>query len=98
MRKFSGSNKAGANTDFAGQTCDAFAHFTLADSGMEFVPVDIQGRLLSNFESTDSEIVLKIHSIHTGIDMPMVVNGVIGANMITLLDIMAHRYHSNLAA
>lgn len=54
MRKFSGSNKAGANTDFAGQTCDAFAHFTLADSGMEFVPVDIQGQLLvlSNFEST----------------------------------------------
>ena len=95
MRKFSGSNKAGANTDFVGQTCDAFAHFTLADSGMEFVPVDIQGQLLSNCEST---AILKIHSIYTGIDMPMVVNGVIGANMITLLDIMAHRYHSNFAA
>jgi Alpha-kinase family len=90
MRKFSGSNKAGANTDFVGQTCDAFAHFTLADSGMEFVPVDIQGQLLSNFEST---VILKIHSIYTGIDMPMVVNGIIGTNMITLLDIMAHRYH-----
>lgn len=42
MKKFSGSNEAGSNSDFAGQTCDAFAHFTLADS-MEFVAVDIQG-------------------------------------------------------
>lgn len=42
MRKYSGSNTAGSNTDFAGRTCDAFAHFTLADS-LEFVAVDIQG-------------------------------------------------------
>ena len=46
------------------------------DSGMEFVPVDIQGLLLSNFESKDI-FKLEIHSIYTGIDMPMVVNGVI---------------------
>ena len=46
MHKFSGNNKAGADTDFSGQTCDAFAHFTLADSGMEFVLVDIQGQLV----------------------------------------------------
>ena len=43
MRKFSGTNRAGANTDFAGKTCDAFAHFVLIDSGLEFVPTDIQG-------------------------------------------------------
>ena len=47
-----------------------------ADSGMEFVPVDIQGLLLSNFESKDI-LKLEIHSIYTGIDMLMVVNGVI---------------------
>ena len=35
MRKFSRTNQAGANTDFAGKTCDAFAHFTLIDSGLE---------------------------------------------------------------
>jgi len=62
MQKFSGSNKAGANTDFAGQACDAFTHFTLADSGMEFVPVDIQGQLLSDFE------ILKIYLFYTGIE------------------------------
>jgi len=43
MKKFSGTNQAGANTDFAGKTCDAFAHFALIDSGLEFVPTDIQG-------------------------------------------------------
>ncbi|KAF8985791.1 kinase-like domain-containing protein [Cyathus striatus] len=42
MRKFSGTNVAGENHDFAGTTCDAFAHFTL-ESGGTFVPVDIQG-------------------------------------------------------
>ncbi|KAF8998667.1 kinase-like domain-containing protein [Cyathus striatus] len=42
MRKFSGTDTAGANLDFAGMTCDAFAHFTLVNSGLEFVPVDIQ--------------------------------------------------------
>lgn len=46
MHKFSGTDKAGANLDFSGMTCDAFVHFTLYDSGMAFVPVDIQGQLL----------------------------------------------------
>lgn len=45
MRKFSGTNTAGSNDDFVGMTCDAFAHFTLHDSEMAFVPVDIQGQL-----------------------------------------------------
>jgi len=45
MQKFSGTNTAGSNDDFAGMTCDAFAYFTLHDSGMAFVPVDIQGQL-----------------------------------------------------
>ncbi|KAF9548621.1 kinase-like protein [Agrocybe pediades] len=43
MHKFSGSDKAGSNRDLPGMTCDAFAHFTLEDSGLELVPVDIQG-------------------------------------------------------
>jgi len=47
MRKFSGTTKAGENSDFAGKTCDAFAHFTLTDSSMGFVAVDIQGVLFS---------------------------------------------------
>jgi len=45
MRKFSGTEAAGENTDFSGKTCDALAHFCLVDSAMEFVPVDIQGRI-----------------------------------------------------
>jgi hypothetical protein len=44
MRKFSGTLEAGNNSDFAGKTCDAFAHFTLIDSNLEFVPTDIQGK------------------------------------------------------
>ena len=47
MRKFSGTNRAGANSDFAGKTCDAFAHFALFDSGFEFIPTDIQGMFTS---------------------------------------------------
>jgi len=44
---FDSENKAaGENTDFSGKTCDALAHFCLVDSAMEFVPVDIQGRIL----------------------------------------------------
>ena len=42
-RKFSGTDIAGRNSDFVGISCDAFAHFTLEDSGMEFVPADVQG-------------------------------------------------------
>ena len=41
-----GTEAAGENTDFSGKTCDALAHFCLVDSAMEFVPVDIQGRIL----------------------------------------------------
>lgn len=44
MRKFSGTLEAGNNSDFSGKTCDAFAHFTLIDSDLEFVPADIQGK------------------------------------------------------
>jgi len=44
MRKFSGTLEAGNNSDFAGKTCDAFAHFTLIGSNLEFVPTDIQGK------------------------------------------------------
>jgi len=47
MRKFLGTNQAGANTDFAGKTCDAFAHFALIDSGLEFVPTDMQGKSMA---------------------------------------------------
>lgn len=43
MRKFSGTDTAGKNLDFAGLTCDTFAHYTLEDSDMDFVPADIQG-------------------------------------------------------
>ncbi|KAF8911457.1 kinase-like domain-containing protein [Gymnopilus junonius] len=43
MHKFSGSDIAGHNHDFAGQTCNAFAHWVLEDSGSEFVPSDTQG-------------------------------------------------------
>ncbi|KAF8995312.1 kinase-like domain-containing protein [Cyathus striatus] len=42
MRKFSGTDSTGTNNDFAGKTCDAFAHFALIDSKLEFVPADIQ--------------------------------------------------------
>jgi hypothetical protein len=47
MRKFSGTLEAGKNSDFVGKTCDAFAHFTLIDSNLEFVPADIQGNPLT---------------------------------------------------
>lgn len=45
MRKFSGTDQAGSAdaADFAGVTCDAFAHFTAVDSNLDFVVVDIQG-------------------------------------------------------
>ncbi|KAJ7210364.1 kinase-like domain-containing protein [Mycena pura] len=41
--KYSGTEQAGANNDFYGKTCDAFAHFSLWDSGDAFVLADIQG-------------------------------------------------------
>ncbi|KAJ7216982.1 kinase-like domain-containing protein [Mycena pura] len=41
--KYSGTEQAGANNDFYGKTCDAFAHFSLWDSGEAFVLADIQG-------------------------------------------------------
>ncbi|KAJ3495135.1 hypothetical protein NLJ89_g10676 [Agrocybe chaxingu] len=42
--KFSGTKVAGTNFgDLKGMTCDAFAHFSLHDSGGFFVLVDIQG-------------------------------------------------------
>ena len=50
MKKFSGTNRAGNNHDFAGKTCDTFAHFTLIDSGIDFVPTDIQGACSTSFE------------------------------------------------
>jgi len=43
VKKFSGTDEAGSNTDLAGMTCDAFAHFSLYDSGGTLVLVDIQG-------------------------------------------------------
>jgi len=46
VRKFSGTTQAGSNTGLVGQTCDAFAHFSLHDSDQHLVFVDIQG--LSN--------------------------------------------------
>ncbi|KAF8906961.1 hypothetical protein CPB84DRAFT_1744759 [Gymnopilus junonius] len=54
MCKFSGLDLAGHNKDFIGQTCDAFAHWTLVDSGTEFVPSDIQGKLTSSFWQSHS--------------------------------------------
>jgi hypothetical protein len=45
MHKFSGTVEAGANHDLVGQTCDAFAHFSLDDSGGHLVFVDIQGKM-----------------------------------------------------
>lgn len=43
VTKFSGTQRAGSNTDSTGMTCDAFAHFSLHDSEGNFVLVDIQG-------------------------------------------------------
>jgi len=48
IRKFSGTNEAGSNTDLAGMTCDAFAHFSFQDSDEAFVLVDIQGEYILN--------------------------------------------------
>jgi len=50
MRKFSGTDQAGCAdaADFAGITCDAFAHFTAVDSNLDFVVVDIQGIVLAD--------------------------------------------------
>jgi len=42
-RKFSGTQKAGFNSDLMGKTCDAFAHFSMMDSANSFVLADIQG-------------------------------------------------------
>jgi len=50
MKKFSGTDRAGENHDLVGKTCDAFAHFCLTDSKMEFVPVDIQGKYFEQLE------------------------------------------------
>jgi len=43
VTKFSGTDQAGLNTNLAGMTADAFAHFSLHDSDGNFVLVDIQG-------------------------------------------------------
>ncbi|KAF9554089.1 kinase-like protein, partial [Agrocybe pediades] len=53
MHKFSGSNQAGTHRedDLMGTTCDALAHFSLADSEGSMVFVDIQGKLLINHPS-----------------------------------------------
>ncbi|PPR07893.1 hypothetical protein CVT24_005570 [Panaeolus cyanescens] len=47
VTKFSGTQCAGSNSDSAGMTCDAFAHFSLHDSDGSFVLVDIQGIITS---------------------------------------------------
>jgi hypothetical protein len=61
MRKFSGTDTAGAANarDFAGITCDAFAHFTAADSNLDFVVVDIQGLTISH------DLLLHINSCNS---------------------------------
>jgi len=43
VTKFSGTDQAGSNTNLAGMTADAFAHFSLHDSDGNFALVDIQG-------------------------------------------------------
>lgn len=84
IQKFSGTSQAGSNTDLAGMTCDAFAHFSLYDSEGDLVFVDIQGVSL-NF------VLSFISKSFPGIIVPRIVQGLRGSDLLTLLDLMAHR-------
>jgi hypothetical protein len=48
LRKYSGPEEAGdhQDVDFAGATCDAFAHFALERTNGNLIPCDIQGAFL----------------------------------------------------
>ncbi|EAU82716.1 atypical/Alpha protein kinase [Coprinopsis cinerea okayama7 len=63
MRKFSGTDLAGANSDLAGRTCDAFAHFSLDDSDGSVVFVDIQGIDSSTLPITSGIPLNVAHSV-----------------------------------
>ena len=43
VEKFSGTREAGTHSSLIGMTCDALAHFSVFDSDLELVLVDIQG-------------------------------------------------------
>jgi hypothetical protein len=87
MRKFSGTDQAGSTDadDFAGITCDAFAHFTAMDLNLDFVIVDIQG--IVSLESFSSSVKL---AFKTGIVTSVYDEGVKCADTITLFDLLAH--------
>lgn len=48
ISRFSGTDEAGHNPEsLVGKTCDALAHFSLFDSELTFVFVDIEGMILN---------------------------------------------------
>ena len=83
--KYSGTEQAGANNDFYGKTCDAFAHFSLWDSGEAFVLADIQGPCLLIYVYSQ-----QTHFPLAGIKEPVYVEDARAPDTLVLFDLMAH--------
>ena len=88
MRKFSGTLQAGVNNDLVGISCDAFAHYSFHDSKNSAVFVDIQGLQ----QTPLAHIVLFDYFRSTGIIGPKIINGLRRGEVLTLFELMMHRF------